>query len=277
MKELVFVEFDGNSLECFEDQCYESRGKSVISLVKSAFNLITKEDKKTLKPFKIQLFVGDKSNPDYTMSFSGSLYHNFLIPCFLFDRWVECGIDDYENTCAEMIDRANLNPIENKLFWIGNCKTNKTRDLFFQITKNDNRILSIDTGHWKKIKGSQRLRTGSGDYVSMPDHCNYKYLIDLQGVGWSARTKILLHSGRVLFYQSRPYNEYWFFELKPFEHYIPLENNLFDFYEKFEWAISHEKECNQIAKNALEFAKKNLRKQNAIEKYKDILIMAGSK
>lgn len=281
MRQLVLVEFDGNSFKCSENECYESRGKSVVALVNAAFGLIDEEEKKRLKPFKVQLFLGDKTDSDlgfaqhYPLSFSYSSYHDLLIPCFLFDRWVECGIDDYENVCAEMIRRADQPPIENKLFWIGSCRTNKTRDLFSQITKNDNRILSVDTGRWQKIEGSQRLKTGSGDYVSIPDHCNYKYLIDLQGVGWSARAKMLLHSGRVLFYQSRPWNEYWFFQLKPFEHYIPVENNLSDFYEKFEWAIGHEKECNQIAKNALEFAKKNLRRQNAIERYKNIFLRIG--
>ncbi len=281
MKQSVTIKFDGGKLHFQENSCYESRGKSVISMVQSAFEQISPKTVASMKPFSVVFFLGDKTDSDlffsghYPFSFSYSSYHDAMIPCFAFDRWVECGMDDYEEICNEMISRASLPPSDDRLFWIGNCGTNKSRDVFCDMTKNDSSVCAIDIGRWHKIEGSQKLRTDKGTYVSIPDHCNYKYLIDLQGAGWSARTKFLLHSGRPLFYQERIWNEYWFFWMKPFYHYIPVKTDLSDFTEKYEWAKKNPDHCEFIANNALEFAKSNLRRQNAVERYKSILMRLG--
>lgn len=52
----------------------------------------------------------------------------------------------------------------------------------------------------------------------------------------------------------------WFYRaLKPFVHYIPVQNDLSDLLEKIEWAIEHDKEAKAIAAEATAFAEKNLR------------------
>ena len=161
------------------------------------------------------------------------------------------------------------------MLWIGNCATNKCRSRFVELTKNDPRISAVDIVSWHKESGLNRLATKNGQYVSMEDHCDYKYLIDLEGAGWSARTKMLFHSGRPVFYQNRRWNEYWFFDMIPFKHYIPIKNDLSDFYEKFEWAVNNETNCLEIAANALEFAKIHLTRESAISRYKSILLLLG--
>lgn len=58
----------------------------------------------------------------------------------------------------------------------------------------------------------------------------------------------------------------WFHRaLRPYVHYIPLQKDVSDFVEKFEWAKNHDAECQQIAKNAKKFALENLM-------YEDVLI-----
>ena len=64
--------------------------------------------------------------------------------------------------------------------------------------------------------------------------------------------------------------------MKPFVHYIPVKNDLSDFYEKFEWAKNNEHECTKIGKNAQDFAANNLRRSNAIQRYVDILRIVAS-
>ena len=64
--------------------------------------------------------------------------------------------------------------------------------------------------------------------------------------------------------------------MEPFVHYIPVKNDLSDFYEKFEWAKQNENECNKIAKQAQDFAKENLSRSNAVERYRDIIYMVGT-
>ena len=283
INQTVNIQFDGTSLSWEENKCYESRGKSVISLVDSAFSQMTEQEKAEMKPFSVPFFLGDR--PDvvpgfsrqYPFSFASCDYHDELIPDFNFDRWVEVGLNDYEEVCREMIQRAKDSPIIDKLFWIGNSETHPTRDQFCRLVEGDARIDAINICSWNKTKYSKQLTTGNGKYVSIPDHCNYKYLIDLQGAGYSGRVKYLLHSGRPLFYQERQWNEYWFFSMKPFVHYIPFKEDLSDFYEQFEWALNNEEKCQEIARNALVFANTHLRRQNAVHRYKEILLRLGGK
>lgn len=281
MNQSVTVIFDGNTIDFREHSCYESRGKSVVSMTRAAFNRISPETVSTMKPFSAVFFLGDKTDHDlffsehYPFSFSFSSYHDALIPCFAFDRWVECGMDDYDNICKDMIDRSSAPPKDERLFWIGNCGTNKTRDVFCEMTQSDPTVCAVNIGRWHKVDGSEKLKTDTGKYVSIPEHCDYKYLIDLQGAGWSARTKFLFHSGRPVFYQERKWNEYWFFWMQPFYHYIPVKEDLSDFKEKYEWAKQNSDHCNFIAQNALDFSKKHLKREDAIARYKSILMRLG--
>ena len=121
------------------------------------------------------------------------------------------------------------------------------------------------------------LKNNSGTFTSLPDHCNYKYLIDIEGNGYSGRVKHLLHTGRPLFYQKRYWNEYWFFKMEPFVHYIPIENDFSDFNQKFNFILENDDVAEEIGNNAREFAIKNLRRKNAVEKYRDLFVSLGTK
>jgi hypothetical protein len=272
MRETLHINYDGNSLSFQEEDCYESRGKSTIILVKSAFETLSEEKRKMLKPFAAFFHLGDKSF--YPLSLGSSKYNSRTIPCWTFDSWKECGISDYENVCSELIARGKTPPKHDCLFWIGNANTHPTRKLFLQISSNRPDVCAADSGNWFGKDGE--MKNAEKKYVSIPEHADYKYLIDIQGNGYSARGKLLMHSGRPLFYQDRQWHEYWFFSTKPFVHYIPLKEDFSDLNEKLNWANTHPKECATIATNALQFAVANLRRANAIQRYQDILMMLGA-
>lgn len=266
------IDYDGHSLHFKEHNCYESRGKSTIALIKEAFDSLNDSFRSSLKPFSAFLFLGDKPNSPY--AFCSKQYDDRTIPCHVFHQWKEVGIDDYDALCDEMLNRGSSPPKDQRLFWIGNANTHPTRKLLLEIAKTNPDIQAIDSGIWHGSTGE--MKQPANAFISLPDHCNYKHLIDLQGFGYSGRAKILFHSNRPVFYQDRPWHEYWFFQMAPFVHYIPIKEDLSDLIEKIEWAKQHPKECNTIASNALQFAKTNLRRANAIKRYQDILLMLGS-
>ena len=279
-KQLVSIDFDGRQFKFDTSSCYQTRGTSCVELVKMAIESI----ECTLRPFTLIIYTGDYIQ-DYPFCFSGPEYTELLVADFNFWAWPEVGIDDYEDTCKQIVESSQKEPEYNKLFWAGNTNTNPIRKKFKEMVKNDTSIVVDDVGDWypdtnfpsiEKEAKKIMLNTASGTFTTLPDHCKYKYLIDFLGNGYSGRAKHLLHSGRPLFYQERHWNEYWFFKMKPFVHYIPVKNDLSDFYEKFEWAKQNEAECNKIAKQAQDFAKDNLRRSNAVERYKKLLrIVAG--
>lgn len=269
MNQTLEITYLNKNLSFKENHCFQSRGKSVISMMTEAFHSLNDEQKIGLRDFKEVFYLGD--NADIPYSFCAENYHNKIIPCFLFDKWPEVGIDDYDKLCDKILF-ASLNPYKNeKLFWIGNIHTTHKRRYFFEKFKSNENVLDIR--HFNPNDHQDPL---NDNFTSLEDHLNYKYLIDIEGNGFSARLKVLLFSGRPVFIQERKCNEYYFFNLKPFIHYIPVKSNFEDLLEKIDWAENNQEKCKEIAKNAQYFALTNLRRRNAVERYKEILLNLGS-
>ena len=85
-----------------------------------------------------------------------------------------------------------------------------------------------------------------------------------------------MNTRRPLFIQKRRFNEYWFYLLKDYKHYIPVANDLSDLDKQLKWADNNVSKCLEIAKNAADFAAKNLRKKDAIKRLSDILYKLGT-
>lgn len=91
------------------------------------------------------------------------------------------------------------------------------------------------------------------------DHLLCKYLPVLDGHmctyhGYQWR----LLSNSVCFKQESDQTQWFYSALKPYVHYIPIQNDMSDLLEKIEWARSHDKETLEISQHAQEFAIKNL-------------------
>ena len=264
----VHLNFNGSSIEVHTKNCWCTRGESMTYLIQKAFQLLQKEDKvKSMKPFNKMLFVGDWEEGDY--STCSTMYKNQTIPCPMFHEWKECKIEEYDTECLKISKRSKTSPIQNKLFWIGQL-SNHIRENFIKDYSKHPKVKAIAlTSNWGHAPGYDK------DYASLPDHCDYKYLIDMEGNGYSARVKFLMHSRRPIFYQKRMWNEYWFWDIKEYKHYIPVANNLSDLDEKIDWAENNPDKCKDIADNAADFAAKHLRKKNAIKRLRDIIFNLG--
>jgi hypothetical protein len=96
-------------------------------------------------------------------------------------------------------------------------------------------------------------------YASWAEYVNYKYQIDLDGVcaTWpSYKWKLL--SNCAVFKQNSSYTLWFHKALSPWVHYIPVESNISDIFEKLDWAKTHDAEAKKIADNSTKFAKENL-------------------
>jgi hypothetical protein len=96
-----------------------------------------------------------------------------------------------------------------------------------------------------------------GEYISMQDQARYKYHIDLGGGGgttWTGTIEKLAMPG-VLFHHVTPTTDYFYNRLTPWVHYIPIQADLADLREKYEWAESHPDEAQRISRAGTEFAK----------------------
>ena len=104
----------------------------------------------------------------------------------------------------------------------------------------------------------QKLGLGKAP-LSKQAHLRAKYLPVLDGhmctyPGYQWR----LLSNSVCLKQESDQVQWFYKALKPYIHYIPIQNDMSDLLEKINWAKEHDKEVAQIGANAKEFASQNL-------------------
>lgn len=97
------------------------------------------------------------------------------------------------------------------------------------------------------------------NFADIEEHLKYKYLPCLDGYmctcpGFQWR----LLSNSVCFKQKSNEIQWFYSAIKPYEHYIPLENDMSDLIEKIKWARSSDEICLKISKNATDFVLNNL-------------------
>jgi hypothetical protein len=243
---------------------FESRNEASMILFLEAFSLIKSEIKKN---FTIEFYTGDYplvNKRCFSFSKSSDDCNVTLIPNFDFAFWKEAGILDYQNLIDKILVKSNLEFEIPKLFWIGNLNTNNSRKLFLEKFKDFDFIECI---HFDPAELDSKNK-----YVSLEDHCTYKYLIDLQGNGYSGRIKYLLFTGRPLFIQERKFKTFYHELLVPFEHFIPVKEDFSDLIEKIKWLEENPDLASKIGANAKSFAINNLQKENVIKYYSKVII-----
>jgi hypothetical protein len=105
----------------------------------------------------------------------------------------------------------------------------------------------------------------------------YKYFIIVDGnTAASTRSTLILASDAVPLWQETEYAEYFFCNLRPFVHYVPVARNLENLYSVIEWVRQHPVESMEIAKEGQEFAKQHFNTA-AVSSYLFELLLQYSK
>ena len=195
------------------------------------------------------------------------------IPCFSFDGWNKIGIDGFENAINEIKIQAKNIPTINKLFWSGSIGPHiPSRMRYNQLAIQYPNLLLCNSIEF--IRDNPEKLTAN-NFVSLAEHCKYKYLIDIEGVGWSGRLKFLCCTKRVLFINDRPYQEFWMDGLIDGENCIIVKRDLSNLIEKLEYVESNPELYDKLSNNLYEFAEKTFTKENInnhiIEVFKKII------
>lgn len=183
------------------------------------------------------------------------------------DRWA---IKGYEPEKSQVLEGNRNNPWDSK-----------TKKLFFRgsdtgAQQNPNtwasyprpRLVGLSSIHPDKIDAkfvnslhytamlpAAKSAGWISGFVSMQDHMRYRYLMDLDGNCASCpRSALLMHCNSVVLKHTTDSIQWWYDCIKPFVHFIPVEENLSDILEKIEWAKNHDSECQKISENARKLA-----------------------
>lgn len=121
---------------------------------------------------------------------------SWIMPDFGMWTWPLDLVGAYEQIRTEMLQ--NEIPWKEripKILWRGALKTNKLREVMYQVTRGK------EWADIEEVKWKSRTKVASGSIVSslpMADHCGYQFLMHTEGRSYSGRGKYLLNCGSVV-------------------------------------------------------------------------------
>jgi len=110
------------------------------------------------------------------------------------------------------------------------------------------------------------------NFLSLEDQIRkWRFHLDIEGAGYSGRLKLLLSSPRVVLIQKRPFEEFFFPELVPWVHYVPVERDFSDLTRNLEVLRSNPALEANIIHNARQFADRHLTRYAALRRWASML------
>jgi hypothetical protein len=196
-------------------------------------------------------------------------YEDVPIPDFVFDGWPQAGIGDYQAVCRELAV-AGRRPAERQVVgWIGNCETNERRWELLRRAQEHPALFEVE--HVTRPADTEGEGAPAG-YLTLAEQVRrWAVLIDVEGVGLSGRLKLLLHSGRPVLVQERPWVEWFWPELRPWEHYVPVLRDLSDLVERTAWTLEHPDEAGQIGAAGQRLVQERVTRASALRRWADVL------
>ncbi|XP_032412569.1 protein O-glucosyltransferase 1 isoform X1 [Xiphophorus hellerii] len=89
--------------------------------------------------------------------------------------------------------------------------------------------------------------------IPLVDHCKYKYLFNFRGVAASFRLKHLFLCGSLVFHVGDDWQEFFYPQLKPWVHFVPVKQNLSDVRELLQFVKENDSVAQDIASRGQEF------------------------
>lgn len=143
--------------------------------------------------------------------------------------------------------------------------------------KDGNLILDCGITKWnsrcKKLKNSTKLQVidpasfpfGLANFLSLEEQRKYKYIVHIDGHVSAFRLSSMLSLNCCMLIVESKWKLWYSDILQPYEHYIPIKENLSDLFEQLEWCKNNDESCEFIAQNAFEFAKTYLGKEGLFD------------
>jgi len=205
------------------------------------------------------------------------------IPIFSFQKLDGCldilipaaitglGMESYDQDIQHLFQVSNNHPWstkQDKIIWRGsgtgglwnnsNLDTKSRYRIFLECEKDalqdkcDIGMLGLfQTLPNVKISNDKIIFKGA---IPMDDWMNYKYELVLDGNGSPAGRidRQLAHNSLILMQETSAHQMYTKY-LRPYTHYVPLQSNVSDLSDAFQWAMNNEESVVQIIKNASQF------------------------
>ena len=155
-----------------------------------------------------------------------------------------------------------------------------------QIRDEDDEELLLDAGitKWntrpRKEYGKKYLTTidytkfpfGLVDKLTPEQQSNYKYIVNIDGHSSAFRLCLELSMGSVVLLVGSKYKLWIHDMIRPYEHYVPIREDLSDLYDIIRWCKNNENKCLEIINNARNFYNQSLSRNGIFDYLQNLLI-----
>ncbi|CAL8284316.1 unnamed protein product [Gadus morhua 'NCC'] len=111
--------------------------------------------------------------------------------------------------------------------------------------------------------------------IPLVDHCKYKYLFNFRGVAASFRLKHLFLCGSLVFHVGDEWHEFFYGQLRPWVHYVPLRQDLADVRELLQFVKHHDAIAQDIALRGRQFILEHLKMEDVTCYWEQLLSQFG--
>lgn len=159
----------------------------------------------------------------------------------------------------------------NKMVWRGrDCTAARVRFVDEIATPNKKYIdAEISKNHFNYYptkedrRNDKRLHAGKKvERMPFLDFWKYKYLLNLDGTVAAYRLGSLLAGDSVVLRHESKWYEHFYVDLVPWEHYIPIKEDLSDTVEQLHWARNHDRRAQAISRQGRQFVRERLRNED---------------
>lgn len=256
-KRTIICSFSNKNVSIIKPSIWECRNIGMLKILKNIQKILV-EKKKLNHKWKIFIYCGDKppkhsfadNNDIELFCTTTNINDKDIFPDYVFGNWWHIGLNDFDKFSREITEESSIKNIQyNKIFWIGNPQEIKQRHLYIKMLREFPSILDGDKMNWKNHSEPSK-------FIEIKDHCKWKYLIDLEGSGWSGRLKLLPFCNRPLLITDRKYYAWSDIQILKTKEYISVHNNLDNLIDKYLWLEDNKDKAFKMSNNLYHFCKK---------------------
>lgn len=155
---------------------------------------------------------------------------------------------------------------------IEKMKKNHKNYLDAGITKWNLRPKKFMNNEYLQTLNLQELDLELVDKLTPYEQSRYKYIIHIDGHVTAHRLSYQLSMNSVILLVKNKWKNWYYDLLNPYEHYIPVQEDLSDLFEKIEWCRNNDHKCQIIAENAKKFYDYYLTQNGILDHWQKILV-----
>ncbi|XP_012874789.1 PREDICTED: protein O-glucosyltransferase 1 [Dipodomys ordii] len=148
---------------------------------------------------------------------------------------------------------------KNSTAYFRGSRTSPERDPLILLSRKNPKLVDAEytkNQAWKSMKDT--LGKPAAKDVHLVDHCKYKYLFNFRGVAASFRFKHLFLCGSLVFHVGDQWLEFFYPQLKPWVHYIPVKTDLSNVQELLQFVKANDDIAQEIAERGSQFIMNHL-------------------